>query len=171
MQDLDAPAGVAVAATAGTPSSAPTRSSNPPPQTSSDHADLDPRSRFLNKARDMSMDEIRAYMRTHFGIIQDAAGSAEDDGGDQHKPKDQQRLVQLWDELWKDNFIPWDRGVPNPALVDIIKGVKYGALLPIPTPAAGISAASSSSSSPAASATKSSLSGLSPGSVMTPFCR
>lgn len=26
-----------------------------------------------------------------------------------------------WDELWKDNsFLPWDRQIPNPALVDIL---------------------------------------------------
>jgi SAM-dependent methyltransferase len=25
-----------------------------------------------------------------------------------------------WEALWQDNFVPWDRGVPNPALLDII---------------------------------------------------
>jgi len=28
--------------------------------------------------------------------------------------------VQKWDELWKQDFVPWDRGVPNPALVDLL---------------------------------------------------
>ncbi|KAM3072790.1 hypothetical protein ACMFMF_007121 [Clarireedia jacksonii] len=27
---------------------------------------------------------------------------------------------QKWDELWKDNFTPWDNGLPNPALIDIL---------------------------------------------------
>jgi methyl halide transferase len=25
-----------------------------------------------------------------------------------------------WDKLWQNNFSPWDRGAPNPALIDII---------------------------------------------------
>jgi methyl halide transferase len=25
-----------------------------------------------------------------------------------------------WAELWKEDFLPWDRGVPNPALVDTL---------------------------------------------------
>lgn len=27
---------------------------------------------------------------------------------------------QQWDALWKDNFLPWDKGAPNPALVDLL---------------------------------------------------
>lgn len=27
---------------------------------------------------------------------------------------------QKWDELWIENFLPWDRGGPNPALVDLL---------------------------------------------------
>lgn len=31
------------------------------------------------------------------------------------------RSPRRWDELWKDgSFLPWDRGVPNPALVDTL---------------------------------------------------
>jgi hypothetical protein len=26
-----------------------------------------------------------------------------------------------WDELWKSDFTPWDRGLPNPALVDTLR--------------------------------------------------
>ncbi|RDL38009.1 Uncharacterized protein BP5553_05442 [Venustampulla echinocandica] len=25
-----------------------------------------------------------------------------------------------WDDLWKEGFVPWDRGLPNPALVDLL---------------------------------------------------
>lgn len=25
-----------------------------------------------------------------------------------------------WDELWKEDFAPWDNGLPNPALVDLL---------------------------------------------------
>jgi SAM-dependent methyltransferase len=27
---------------------------------------------------------------------------------------------QKWDELWRENFAPWDNGLPNPAFVDIL---------------------------------------------------
>jgi SAM-dependent methyltransferase len=27
---------------------------------------------------------------------------------------------QRWDALWADGFVPWDRGSPNPALVDFL---------------------------------------------------
>lgn len=27
---------------------------------------------------------------------------------------------QKWDELWKEGFLPWDNGFPNPALVDLL---------------------------------------------------
>lgn len=26
-----------------------------------------------------------------------------------------------WDELWKNDFTPWDRGLPNPALLDLLQ--------------------------------------------------
>lgn len=25
-----------------------------------------------------------------------------------------------WNELWKEGFLPWDKGIPNPALVDLL---------------------------------------------------
>jgi len=25
-----------------------------------------------------------------------------------------------WDELWTEEFSPWDRGAPNPALIDVL---------------------------------------------------
>ena len=25
-----------------------------------------------------------------------------------------------WDDLWKQDFVPWDKGLPNPALVDLL---------------------------------------------------
>src|SRR4051794_1136579 len=27
---------------------------------------------------------------------------------------------QKWDELWEGGFIPWDKGFPSPALVDLL---------------------------------------------------
>jgi methyl halide transferase len=27
---------------------------------------------------------------------------------------------QKWDELWEEGFLPWDKGFPNPALVDLL---------------------------------------------------
>ena len=27
---------------------------------------------------------------------------------------------QKWDDLYKENFLPWDKGFPNPALVDLL---------------------------------------------------
>ena len=27
---------------------------------------------------------------------------------------------QKWDDLWKEGFLPWDKGFPNPALVDLL---------------------------------------------------
>lgn len=67
--------------------------------------------------------EARSRLLSHFEQVDDS----------QH--------VQKWDELWKEDFAPWDRGVPNPALVDILnerqdlfeappKGRKRKALVP-----------------------------------------
>jgi hypothetical protein len=33
---------------------------------------------------------------------------------------DPSRHIQLWDDLYKEGFIPWDRGCPNPALIDLL---------------------------------------------------
>lgn len=33
-----------------------------------------------------------------------------------------------WDDLWREGFAPWDRGFPNPALVDLLS--ERGDLLP-----------------------------------------
>jgi SAM-dependent methyltransferase len=51
-------------------------------------------------------------------------------GGDISEPNDRERLRQhflerndpnRWDELWsKGDFLPWDRGTPNPALIDVL---------------------------------------------------
>ena len=50
-----------------------------------------------------SPDEARAQLRTHFS---------------KEPPKDHPKL---WDDLWANgNFLPWDRGMPNPALVDLL---------------------------------------------------
>jgi SAM-dependent methyltransferase len=27
-----------------------------------------------------------------------------------------------WDDLWKEGFVPWDKGFPSPALVDFLRG-------------------------------------------------
>jgi hypothetical protein len=27
---------------------------------------------------------------------------------------------EKWNELWKENFLPWDKGFPSPALVDLL---------------------------------------------------
>jgi SAM-dependent methyltransferase len=49
-----------------------------------------------------SLNDARPRLFNHFNQVEDA----------QH--------VQKWDELWKEGFAPWDRGVPNPALVDLL---------------------------------------------------
>jgi len=51
-------------------------------------------------------------------------------GGDISAPNDRERLRQhflerndpnRWDDLWsKGDFLPWDRGTPNPALIDVL---------------------------------------------------
>lgn len=54
----------------------------------------------------MSVDQptdARTRLLTHFSEAQ---------GTTQHGQK--------WDELWKDSFLPWDKGFPNPALVDFL---------------------------------------------------
>lgn len=43
----------------------------------------------------------RARMLTHFGT-------------------DTSQHGQKWDDLYKEGFVPWDRGLPNPALVDLL---------------------------------------------------
>jgi hypothetical protein len=37
--------------------------------------------------------------------------------------------IRKWDELYNQGFIPWDRGMPNPALIDVL--VEREDLLPI----------------------------------------
>ncbi|TVY52571.1 Thiocyanate methyltransferase, partial [Lachnellula suecica] len=46
--------------------------------------------------------DARARLLSHFTNVDTA----------QHPSK--------WDELWKDDFLPWDKGFPNPALVDLL---------------------------------------------------
>jgi len=33
----------------------------------------------------------------------------------------EENSTDRWDGLWKKNFMPWDRGLSNPALVDLLK--------------------------------------------------
>jgi SAM-dependent methyltransferase len=47
--------------------------------------------------------DARARLLTHF---QTARGTTEHG--------------QKWDDLWKEGFVPWDKGIPNPALVDLL---------------------------------------------------
>jgi methyl halide transferase len=47
--------------------------------------------------------EIRSRLKAHF---EEAKGTTE------HGSK--------WNELWKEGFVPWDKGVPSPALVDLL---------------------------------------------------
>ena len=47
--------------------------------------------------------DARARLLSHFSSAQTTS---------QHASK--------WDELWKDDFLPWDKGFPNPALVDLL---------------------------------------------------
>jgi hypothetical protein len=47
--------------------------------------------------------DARARLQSHF---LDAKGSTEHG--------------QKWDELWKESFLPWDKGFPSPALVDLL---------------------------------------------------
>jgi SAM-dependent methyltransferase len=44
----------------------------------------------------------RVRMRTHF------------------EGQDPAEHGQRWDQLWKDNFTPWDNESPNPALIDVL---------------------------------------------------
>lgn len=43
--------------------------------------------------------------------------------------------TQRWEDLWRQGFVPWDRGLPNPALVDLV--ADRGELLPSPLRADG----------------------------------
>jgi hypothetical protein len=54
-----------------------------------------------NLASDMPVDEVRTKMKAHFEGAADRANSK-------------------WDDLWGENFMPWDRGVSNPALEDTL---------------------------------------------------
>jgi len=56
----------------------------------------------MSKSPDQPTD-ARARLLSHF---QSAKGSSEHG--------------QKWDDLWKEGFLPWDKGVPNPALVDLL---------------------------------------------------
>jgi SAM-dependent methyltransferase len=38
---------------------------------------------------------------------------------------------QKWDDLWKEGFLPWDKGFPNPALVDLLSESQD--IFPLPT--------------------------------------
>ena len=50
-----------------------------------------------------SPDEARALLRTHFS------------------KEPAQGHPKLWDDLWANGtFLPWDRGAPNPALIDLL---------------------------------------------------
>ena len=51
---------------------------------------------------DFPVDEARARLKTQF------TGPPSSHG-------------QQWDNLWKENFIPWDRRAPNPALADALR--------------------------------------------------
>lgn len=51
-------------------------------------------------------DEAREKLRQHFSTLSD----------------DQQ--VKGWDDMWKKQVTPWDRGRPNPALVDALAADK-----------------------------------------------
>jgi SAM-dependent methyltransferase len=54
---------------------------------------------------DVSRTEARAKLLEHF--------------------KGRENEPSAWDELWKENeFLPWDRGLPNPALVDVLNDRK-----------------------------------------------
>ena len=50
---------------------------------------------------ELTLDEARAKMKAHFP--DETAGKGE-----------------KWEALWKDNFLPFDRGTPNPALEDLL---------------------------------------------------
>jgi hypothetical protein len=57
-------------------------------------------------ARDMPVEAVRAHMMQHF----DGTSSVD-------KPDDQN---SRWAKLWENDFLPWDRGLPNPALEDTL---------------------------------------------------
>jgi SAM-dependent methyltransferase len=37
-----------------------------------------------------------------------------------HFEGDPKEHGQKWDDLWKEGFLPWDKGFPNPALLDLL---------------------------------------------------
>lgn len=37
-----------------------------------------------------------------------------------HFKGDEAEYGSKWDELWKEGFLPWDKGFPSPALVDLL---------------------------------------------------
>ena len=45
---------------------------------------------------------------------------------------DNSQHAQKWDDLYTQNFLPWDKGFPNPALVDLLSD--RADLLPKPNP-------------------------------------
>ena len=51
----------------------------------------------------MSQEEAREKLKDHFA----------DSSGSEYSNK--------WDALWNDGFMPWDRGLPSPALVDALR--------------------------------------------------
>lgn len=57
--------------------------------------------------------DARARLKSHF---EHATGSTEHGA--------------LWDDLYKDSFVPWDKGFPNPALVDLL--AERSDILPTP---------------------------------------
>ncbi|KAH8821087.1 thiol methyltransferase-like protein [Xylogone sp. PMI_703] len=51
---------------------------------------------------DQTVQQARERLKSQFGDVDPAEHGAK------------------WDELWNENFVPWDRGVPNPALIDFL---------------------------------------------------
>ena len=49
----------------------------------------------------LSLEETRAKLTAHF-------------------PDDTASEPDRWSALWEKGFLPWDRGVPNPALIDVL---------------------------------------------------
>lgn len=58
----------------------------------------------------MSLNDARARLKAHFA-------SDDDDGDDDVISTHTKKWSELWDQ---GDFLPWDRGVPNPALVDLL---------------------------------------------------
>lgn len=69
-------------------------------------------SNFGNLADNADLSDIKDRLTETFGSVD--------------KPVDARQHPDRWDKLWKDNFLPWDKYVPGPALIEAINVLLLG---------------------------------------------